>query len=219
MKMLLLLAFLLVQDPSFYCPSCKKDVPADEVKVMPCSEPHGDIIHKKNCSVLRHTKCRAEAEQKGPTRLTSEACGNVDMNAAAAFLASGGKELMKRFEAARDAKPAAALSAKDDVVAVAILGPSGNGADPLRAATARFSWDAEKRIVHVVITKVEWEKGPDVGTQDFTVVGFSANVGKIAAGDVKFIVWEETAKSAGPKAPVKETTKPKKVAEHAFTVK
>ncbi len=220
MKTLFLLGVLLpAQDPTWHCPTCKKDVPADEVKAAPCREPHGDIIHKKNCAVPRHTACRTEVERKGPAPLASEPCGDLGMNAAASFLADGDEGLMKRFEAARDGKTAAELSAKEDLVAVAILGPSGNGADPLRAAKARFSWDAEKRIVHVVVTKVEWEKGPQVGTQDFTVIGFRAKVGRIAAGEVKLIVWEETAKSAAPNAPVKETTKPKKVAESAFTIK
>ncbi len=219
MKQLLLAALLLlVQDPVWHCPSCKKDVPAGEVKVMACMEPHGDIIHGRACDVERHTVCRAELQRQGPKPLKSEACGDLEMDAAPSFLAHE-RDAMTRFAAARDGKAAPDLKADADVLAIVILGPSGSGADPLRAAKVRFSWDADARTVHAVVTRVEWENAPEVGTMDFTVVGFRANVGRVAAGDVKFVVWEETAKSAAPGAPVKETTKPKKTSEQTVKVK
>ncbi len=217
-QLLLAAALILVQDPVWHCPVCKKDVPATEVKVMSCKEPHGDIIHVKACTVERHVVCRAEVQRQGPKPLKAEACGQLDMNAAASYFAHEG-DAMTRFEAVRDGKAAPELKADADLFAVVILGPSGNGADPLRAAKVRFSWDADARTVHAVITRVEWEDPPQVGTADFTVVGFRANIGRVAAGDVTFVVWEETAKSAAPNAPVKETTKPKKTSEQTAQVK
>jgi hypothetical protein len=247
---LLLLCALARQD-DWYCEKCRKTVPDSDVKKTMCREPHGDIVHKKDCTAWRHLTCRGEVQAM------SGRCGKCGKEVAAkdakvmacadphpmthvqncvkprhvgcrgeiepgagepawkglaaaplewdddafkgpAFFLSPEKEAKDR------AKGGGAIAADAEVYVYALLGWSGNGADPLRAATVDVGIDAKSKSVRVIVTYVAWEKRPDAGTADMKFVGFRSKLGKLAAGEWTLHVFERTASCP---APGKEPTK------------
>jgi hypothetical protein len=209
MKNVLIAAVILfAQEKSWNCPGCKKDVPASEVKLQLCQEPHDKILHKKDCSSMRHT-CRAEVTPVIATPLKAENPG-VTPDGGGLFIATDAAAVLK-------GKPG--LEAGKAAHLYVLLGASGNGADPLRAAHARADFDGKTRTVRVVITTVQWEKGPDVGTTDMCWVGWRFPLGKLDAGDVKLVVFREVETAPRPGAKPTSTSTPQFEKEQVFAVK
>ena len=203
MKTALLMTVLLplLQDKGWNCPGCKKDVAASEVKLQLCREPHDMITHVQDCRSLRHT-CRAEVTPVIVAPIKAENPG-VMLDKGALFVATDA-------DAALKGKPA--LAAGKPAHLYVLLGASGNGADPLRAAHARADYDAKSRTVRVVITTVQWTDPPDVGTTDMCWVGWRFPLGKL-------VVFREVETALKPGAKPTSTSTPVFGEEKTFTVK
>jgi hypothetical protein len=209
--LLLLLPLLMLQEKTWHCSKCDKDVPAAEVKVLLCKDPH-NIVHVRDCSAMRHTVCRAEVTPILGIELKAES-PNVTPDTRALFLASDGAA-----EGSLKGKSVPLTAGKDAHVYV-LLGLSGNGADPLRAASARADYDARARTVRVILRTVAWAEPPQVGTADACWIGWRFPLGKLDAGDIKLVVFEEVANSQRPGTPVKSISTPTFVEEKTFSVK
>ncbi len=209
MKTIALFALLLVQDKTWNCPGCKKDVPASEVRLMLCQEPHDKIVHVRDCRAIRHTVCRAEVKPVIAAPIKAENPG-VNADKRALFIATDADAVLK-------GKPG--LAAGKTAHAYILLGGSGSGADPLRASRARVDYDAKAKTVRVVITTVRWLKPPQVGTADYCWVGWRFELGKLEAGELKLVVFSEVETAEKPGAKATETSEPQFVEERSFTVK
>lgn len=208
MKTIALFALLILQDKTWHCPGCKKDVPASEVKLSLCQEPHDKIVHVRDCRAYRHT-CRAEVTPLIAKPIKAENPG-VNSDKRALFIATDADAVLK-------GRPG--LEAGKTAHAYILLGGSGNGADPLRASRARVDYDAKAKTVRVVITTVTWKKSPDVGTADYCWVGWRFELGKLEAGDLKLVVFSEVEAADAPGMKPTSTSDPHFVEEKSFTVK
>jgi hypothetical protein len=208
MKTLALFALLLVADPTWHCPGCKKNVPASEVKFGLCQEPHDKIVHVKDCRAFRHT-CKAEVKPVIAAPIKAENPG-VNSEKAGIFVATDAEAVLK-------GKPG--LEAGKTAHLYVLLGGSGSGADPLRASRARVDYDAKTKTVRVIITSVVWKHPPEVGTADYCYVGWRFELGKLEAGDVKVVVFNEVETAEKPGAKPTSTTEPDFTRDLTFSVK